>query len=90
MNIFESNRNKRSKSRDSLSKFVNNLSISNMDSVRIQLGMLSMLTNQADELSRYSQVKFKKFQIFLHCLKKNIYMTYFSQEHNLKSVHKAN
>jgi hypothetical protein len=61
MNIFESNRNKRSKSRDSLSKFVNNLSISNMDSVRIQLGMLSMLTNQADELSRYSQVKFKKF-----------------------------
>jgi hypothetical protein len=30
-----------------------------MDSVRIQLGMLSMLTNQADELSRKSQVKFK-------------------------------
>jgi len=59
MNICEYNRNKRSKSRDYLSKFVNNLSISNMDSVRIQLGMLSMLTNQADELSRNSQVKFK-------------------------------
>ena len=57
--MFESNRNKRSQSRDVLSKYVNNLSISNMDSVRIQLGMLSMLTNQADELSRKSQVKFK-------------------------------
>jgi len=56
--IYESNRNKRSQSRDSLSKFVNNLSISNMDSVRIQLGMLSMLTLQSDELSRSSQVNF--------------------------------
>ncbi len=54
--IYESNRNKRSQSRDSLSKFVNNLSISNMDSVRIQLGMLTMLSVQADELSRSSQV----------------------------------
>ena len=56
LNIYESNRNKRSQSRDSLSKFVNNLSISNMDSVRIQLSMLAMLSVQADELSRISQV----------------------------------
>jgi hypothetical protein len=56
--MFESNRNIRSQSRDLLSNFVNNLSISNMDSVRIQLGMLSMLTNQADELSRNSLVIF--------------------------------
>jgi hypothetical protein len=56
--MFEFNRNKRSQSRDVLSKYVNNLSISNMDSVRIQLGMLSMLTNQADELSRNSLVTF--------------------------------
>ena len=56
--MFEFNRNKRSQSRDVLSKYVNNLSISNMDSVRIQLGMLSMLTNQPDELSRNSLVTF--------------------------------
>ena len=69
MNIYEYNRNKRSKSRDYLSKFVNNLSISNMDSVRIQLGMLSMLAIQSDELSRYSQVKIKKkIKILLNSL----------------------
>ena len=56
MSIYESNRNKRSKSKDSLCKFVNNLSISNMDTIRIQLGMLSMLTIQTSELSRKSQV----------------------------------
>ena len=56
VNIYESNRNKRSQSRDFLSKFVNNLSISNMDTVRTQLGMLSMLTIQTSELSRKSQV----------------------------------
>ena len=54
--MYESNRNKRSKSRDSLSQYVNNISISNMDSVRMQLGMLSMLTSQTNELSRSTQV----------------------------------
>jgi hypothetical protein len=74
MYIYESNRNKRSKSRDSLAKFVNNLSISNMDSIRIQLGMLSMFTNQADELSRYSQVYLlPKFHVFLKTQNKIIY-----------------
>ena len=52
VNIYESNRNKRSQSRDFLSKFVNNLSISNMDTVRTQLGMLSMISIQTDEISR--------------------------------------
>ena len=54
--MYESNRNKRSKSRDSWSQYVNNISISNMDSVRMQLGMLSMLTSQTNELSRSTQV----------------------------------
>jgi hypothetical protein len=67
-----------------------------MDSVRIQLGMLSMLTNQADELSRHSQVIFKinkiTSELFVKLMFKNIYlnfinMSYFSQEHNLKSVY---
>ena len=56
--MFESNRNIRSQSREVLSKYVNNLSISNMDSVRIQLGMLKMLTKEADELNRNSLVTF--------------------------------
>jgi hypothetical protein len=63
--MFESNRNKRSQSRDVLSKYVNNLSISNMDTVRIQLGMLSILASQSDELSRKSLV------IFLSEIKRN-------------------
>ena len=63
--MFESNRNIRSQSRDVLSKYVNNLSISNMDTVRIQLGMLSILTSQSDELSRKSLV------IFLSEIKRN-------------------
>jgi hypothetical protein len=63
--MFESNRNIRSQSRDVLSKYVNNLSISNMDTVRIQLGMLSILASQSDELSRKSLV------IFLSEIKRN-------------------
>ncbi len=56
MNSYELSRNKRSQTRDSLSQYINNISISNMDSVRTQLGMLSMLTSQTDELSRKSAV----------------------------------
>ncbi len=64
ISIYESNRNKRSQSRDSLSIFLNNLGISNMDSLRIQLGMLSMLTIQTSELSRKSQEeKFSNWKI---------------------------
>ena len=60
--LYESNRNKRSRSRDSLSRYVNGLSVSNMDSIRLQLGMLSILSSESDELSRESGV------ILLICL----------------------
>ena len=53
---YELSRNKRSQTRDSLSQYINNISISNMDSVRTHIGMLSMLTSQTDELSRKSAV----------------------------------
>ena len=56
INLYESNRNDRSETRESLSQYINNISISNMDSVRTQLGTLSMLTSQSDELNRKSEV----------------------------------
>ena len=55
--LYESNRNLRSQTRDSLSQYINNISISTMDSVRAQLGMLSLLTSQTDEISRKAEVK---------------------------------
>ena len=58
--LYELNRNQRSKARDALILFVNNLSISDMDSMRTQAGMLSMLTFQTDEITRISAVIFKK------------------------------
>ncbi len=54
--LYDQFRNTRSQSRDSLSKYINNLSISTLDSVRTQLGMLSLLSSQTDELSRNSEV----------------------------------
>lgn len=59
--LYESNRNKRSLARDFISKFLNNLSISNMDSVRTQLGLMTMLSSQTDELSRNSLVNIYYF-----------------------------
>jgi hypothetical protein len=53
---FESNRNKRSQARECLSHYLNKISISSMDSVRMQLGMLSMITSQTNELNRKTQV----------------------------------
>jgi hypothetical protein len=50
--VFHINRNKRSNTRDALASFINGLSISDMDSVRGQLGMLSLLSIQTDEISR--------------------------------------
>ncbi len=50
------NRNERAKARDSLISFVNAISILDMDTVRTQAGMLSMLTSQIDEISRISEV----------------------------------
>ena len=58
--LFNSNRNKRAKTRDALSKFINGISISDMDSVRTQLGMLSMLSSQTDEISRQTEVIMSK------------------------------
>lgn len=49
-------RNQRSKARDALASFVNDLSSSEMDSVRTQLGLLSKLTTQTDEISRNTGV----------------------------------
>jgi hypothetical protein len=43
--------------RFNLIQYVNNLSISDMDSVRTQAGMLSMITSQTDEITRDIQVK---------------------------------
>ena len=53
---FEINRNQRSQVRDALINYINNLSISDMDSLRTQAGMLSMLTSQTDEITRNSEV----------------------------------
>ncbi len=55
------NRNQRAKARDSLISFVNSISISDMDTVRTQAGMLSMLTSQIDEISRITEVYFSFF-----------------------------
>ena len=53
---FELNRNERSRARDALIQFINNLSISSLDSIRHQIGMLSMVTSQSDGISRESAV----------------------------------
>jgi hypothetical protein len=54
--IYNINRNKRANTRDALVKFINDLSVSDMDSVRTQLGLLSLISGQTDELSRASGV----------------------------------
>ena len=50
------NRNQRSQTKDALAVYANNFSISDMDSIRTQLGMLSMITSQTDEISRETEV----------------------------------
>jgi len=54
--FYEINRNLRSRARDALIVYVNNISISDMDSLRTQSGMLAILTSQTDEISRNSEV----------------------------------
>ena len=56
--LYQINRNLRSKVRDALIIFINNISISDMDSLRTQAGMLSLLTSQTDEITRISAVIF--------------------------------
>ena len=53
---YEANRNIRSQAREALSQFVNSLSILDMDSVRTQISMLSILTHQNDEITRKTEV----------------------------------
>ncbi len=55
-NFYWLSRNQRSEARDALTEHVNYLSVSDMDSVRIQLGLLSKLTSQTDEISRNTGV----------------------------------
>ena len=55
-NIYNINRNKRSLARDALAKFINSISISDMDSLKTQIGLLSLLTSQPDEISRATEV----------------------------------
>ena len=64
-NEYELKRNERAKARDSLISFVNAISISDMDTVRTQAGMLSMLTSQIDEISRISEVNILWLQIWI-------------------------
>ena len=54
--LYEINRSQRSKARYALAKYANNFSISDMDSIRIQLGMLSKLTSRTNEITRATEV----------------------------------
>jgi hypothetical protein len=54
---FEKNRNNRANGRDALIRYINNLSLSDMDSVRTQASMLSMVTSQPEEITRSSEVR---------------------------------
>ena len=56
--VYEITRNLRSQARDSIIDFVNMISISDMNSLRTQAGMLSLLTSQTDEITRNSEVQF--------------------------------
>ncbi len=54
--MYEVNRNQRSHMRRILIEYINNISIFDMDSVRTQSGMLTMITSQTDEITRDIQV----------------------------------
>jgi hypothetical protein len=54
--IYWTSRNHRAQARDALAFFINNLSVSDMDSIRTQIGMLSMISSQTDEISRKTEV----------------------------------
>ena len=43
--------------------FLNNISITDMDSVKTQAGMLAMITSQTDEISRATEVNYLFFRI---------------------------
>jgi hypothetical protein len=54
--LYWKSRDQRSQARDALALYLNGFSVSDMDSVRTQLGMLSMITSQTDEISRETEV----------------------------------
>ena len=66
---FEENRNKRANARDYLANFVNNISISDINSIKAQSSMLKELTIQSDEVSRnlavIKNLSFYKKKLFL-------------------------
>ena len=67
-NQFEQNRNNRAAVRDVLIGFINNISISDVNSIRAQASMLTTVTGQTDEITRTSAVMniiFSKF-LFIH------------------------
>ncbi len=76
--LYNQNRNKRSQSRDALVMFINDLSIFDMDSIRSQLGMLSLISRQTNEISRESGVNIVFFIMF--------WAFYFCFNSNFKSV----
>jgi hypothetical protein len=87
--VYEANRNLRSQARDSLIAFINMISISGMDSLRTQAGMLSMLTSQTDEITRNSEVQFIKIYVFFFQkpFKLNPYL---KKGHHYESVYTIN
>ena len=59
MSTYEANRNQRADTRDALITYINNISISDVNSVRTQSSMLATVTSQTDEISRKSAVNLK-------------------------------
>ena len=56
MSTYEANRNQRADTRDALITYINNISVSDVNSVRTQSSMLATVTSQTDEISRKSAV----------------------------------
>ena len=54
--LYEYYRNQRSSVRDALAEYINQISVSDMDSIRSQAGMLAMMTSQTNEITRQAQV----------------------------------
>ena len=54
--LYEYYRNQRSSVRDALAQYINQISVSDMDSIRSQAGMLAMMTSQTNEITRQAQV----------------------------------
>jgi hypothetical protein len=62
---YEYYRNQRSSARDALAQYINQISVSDMDSIRSQTGMLALLTSQTNEITRQAQVFLSKIMTLL-------------------------